>query len=182
MWFVRAALALSAAACYDPALVPPVDLDDFEPAGPEERAPQTGAGSPDATCPDRYVSSPAGSCYRVVPVPQTWVMAEHDCEDDVAAEPRPHLVVLDDLEEGIAVYQMLSEDQWLGLRQVGLEWGWISAVPLSFSNWDSDEPSGEGSCAELKLDVGTYWDDESCDEVSERRPYVCEHDGVPPAP
>ncbi|XP_062589942.1 perlucin-like [Saccostrea cucullata] len=53
-------------------------------------------------------------------------------------------------------------------------WVWDEGDRISFSNWDSHEPSnsnGNEDCIELRSEHSWTWNDESC---SSERPFMCE--------
>lgn len=65
---------------------------------------------------------------------------------------------------------------WIGLNDLSVEgtWEWIDGSAVTYTEWDSGEPSNSGGgedCVHFIANQGTEWNDLGC---STSQNYVCE--------
>lgn len=120
------------------------------------------------SCPAGYTASRAPS-YRLVTMPDDWLAAEQDCENDGTGT---HLAIFSDMAEYGVIDALTNANIWVGAsdRTTEATWLWVTgaaAVDLGMGN-NSDcaryAGGGEGGLT-----------DQSCDQALA---YVCECDGV----
>jgi hypothetical protein len=168
---------------------PDADRTDADPqARPDARElPDAPPGTPDAPpdLPDAFVAQcPAsyaavgGSHYRWVSSGSNWLAAEHDCEDDAAANEIPtHLAVVDTAAEKSTLISgsgSTRDNQWLGLTDLATEGALIYVTPQAAV----DPPTGASGNSPMKdctrlQSSGTY----QIRNCTDANVYVCECDG-----
>lgn len=149
--------------------------------------PDAPPGTPDAPpdLPDAFVAmcpatyTPVGaSHYRWVSSGSNWLAAEHDCEDDAAANEIPtHLAVVDNAAEKSTLISgsgTTRDNQWLGLTDLAAEGALIYVTPQG----TVDSPAGASGNSPMKDCVrlqssGTY----QVRNCTDANSYVCECDG-----
>ena len=68
----------------------------------------------------------------------------------------------------------LEDIYWIGINNFYSSWGWSSGLSVSYTNWNSGEPSGDGNCGHIYSDLWSVvgmWNDHPC---SNQQSYVCE--------
>jgi hypothetical protein len=121
------------------------------------------------------------STYRVGRGGSNWFEAELDCESDGG-----HLVVIDSQSENdFVLSQMIGgavtpTDLWIGLSDHVDEGTmvWVTGEPLSFENFEPDEPNDANGEDCIQLVANGQWNDAGCKAASD---YVCECDRAPVA-
>jgi hypothetical protein len=145
-------------------------------------------------CPSDYSIrlQTTASLYRLVLTTENWSTAEGDCADD-APMGGTHLIILSNQQEWLSLITMpptfLFDDTWIGAtarKNGGIDFQWVTAentggfvVPATpgSSPWESDQPSSDGQCGELRASGSLH--DEDCSNPSN---YICECDGHPEVP
>lgn len=108
-------------------------------------------------------------CYKMLNWSNSWFKAEHHCRKYNA-----HLVTINNSSFNIFVEFIMSSYNinmiWIGLnRNKRFRYKWVSGWPVSFTNWDKDQPGREGSCT-MMLQSG-QWITRAC---IEKFPFMCE--------
>ena len=168
---------------------PPVEADAAEPV-PDAAPPADAFG-----CPEGYERAGVrGTGYRFVGKKVEWLEAEQACEADGAGT---HLVIVDDLEELGHVTALAGpgggfKKLWIGMTDVEDEddWRYVTGdpVPLELQFWSPGEPNDSGDCGAVYLahpstpDMNGRFDDYDCDDDARIVGFVCECDGLVPAP
>jgi hypothetical protein len=151
-------------------------------------------GAPDSLvdaidCPGDYTTTSGGSRYRVPSGETDWLPAQQDCADDGAGT---HLAIPDsqaenDFLRALATSTVGDKKVWIGItdRITETEFETVTGDPVvggRFTNWYTDEPSGE-DCAILWRDEHLgRWHAIACSDGSFKQNYICECDGRPSDP
>ncbi|XP_021374606.1 perlucin-like [Mizuhopecten yessoensis] len=134
-----------------------------------------------AECPDGFTRH-GTSCYTVPHVKADWSQATVVCKELGA-----HLVEFEDATEERFVHGFLSlhwrayspPEFWIAGNDILEEghWQWASGKPVTFANWDDDQPDNGGDhdnnehCMEVKQKDQWKWNDQECQEY---RFFICE--------
>lgn len=139
-------------------------------------APASDAPADAATCPTSYAAVPGQlSHYRIVPTPQTWSLAEADCEDDGVGT---HLAVVDTMAEDAAVDALTGASIWFGLtdRKVEGTPRWVTGATPTYTNYGGPGNTAAYDCS------GIYQGKWAWGDCTTLIRYVCECDGMAAQP
>ena len=141
-------------------------LDAATDADAEGAEAEAGPKPVDCAVPNSFVYN--NHCYflKMASGGYTWQAAKTACESygsDV------HLVSLTTEEESNQV-KALAGEVWIGLTDDN-GWKWTTGEAISYDNWASSEPSGDGPCGRRTADG--LWRDASCDLTFDT---ICERD------
>lgn len=136
------------------------------------------AASPDAPleCPAEF----AGERYLYVGLPGTWLVADAHCKalDDGVGPSYVHLAVVETVLEAAALPVPPGAEAWVGLRNEGGAWRWITdeLAPAAPIPWDLGKPDlGGGDCGTSEGDNPPL-DNSGCTSM---KSLVCECDRFP---
>lgn len=119
-------------------------------------------GGATAACTDAGARAFNQHCYFPTSSPQSFQDSKKACEASGA-----HLATVTTAAEQTALEPMVAtSDAWFGLsRPPGSAsnvklFAWVTGEVVSYSHWQTGEPSGSGECARMKR--GGLWGDSSC--------------------
>lgn len=135
-----------------------------------------------------------GHYYEIVLESVNWATANEAANaSSLEGCASAHLATITSQEEQDAIYEALGNEiafAWLGARQVGDEWQWVTGEPWEYTNWQPGEPSGESDATALHVGGGGVpspdgwiydgkWNDTNPDWSY---PYMVEYDECLPIP
>lgn len=123
-----------------------------------------------------------GHYYCLVNVPNSWNNAKYNCEQNGG-----YMVSVNSAEEQAAIEAMLREsgikgERWIGAQFTDNAWGWLNGSPFEYTNWATNNPSGDGTNAFMRFGALTGGDGAWSNEKLDKAFYICEWDEEPENP
>ncbi|XP_064101719.1 macrophage mannose receptor 1-like [Macrobrachium nipponense] len=126
---------------------------------------------PDGHCPEGWTHT-GSKCLKMIYEPASNNYSRNACK---ALHSNSDLVSIHSKQEQahvMAALGLLAKNAWIGLRQ-DREFVWYDQTPVTFTNWASGEPDGQGLevyCVEAYYHSG-QWNDINCDY---KKPFICQ--------
>ncbi|XP_041443115.1 C-type lectin domain family 4 member G isoform X2 [Xenopus laevis] len=124
-------------------------------------------GSCCGTCPLDWLQI-GRSCYHLSDEKSTWEKSKAACKSLKAL-----LLIFKDSKEMESLNRILPKNirYWIGLkRDTQYTWKWLDGTPMTFSNWDRDEPNNSGNKENCVESISGPWNDRNCEESEQ---YIC---------